>query len=258
MSVLTLPEPANWPAGGRRVRRLTLVIGAFFAVGAIFGTRSVLHGDYLEAAVGIGFLLPMVLAVIAVQLVSRGHTSLRADHGPAGTRLRADRTFSGIGLAAFGIFIPAGIVFVTFTLTGGLEMFPSRRGQIVAVVLATLAVGTAIAGLLSAWRRGGIGYVELKPSGIDIANIKSTDSVAWADVADVADHSEVNKKTRNAIVLRLTDGTEKTIDGADFYVPRGVGLYWMVRHYWRHADDRGELTDARALRRLDEGRFDLA
>jgi hypothetical protein len=31
----------------------------------------------------------------------------------------------------------------------------------------------------------------------------------------------------------------------------------MVRHYWRHADDRVELTDARALQRLDEGRFDL-
>jgi UDP-N-acetyl-D-mannosaminuronic acid transferase (WecB/TagA/CpsF family) len=72
----------------------------------------------------------------------------------------------------------------------------------------------------------------------------------------VDDHSETNKKTRKAIVLRIEDGTEKTIDGADFYVPNGIGLYWMVRHYWRHPDDRVELTDDRALRRLEEGRFD--
>ena len=47
------------------------------------------------------------------------------------------------------------------------------------------------------------------------------------------------------------------IDGADFYVPNGVGLYWAVRHYWRHPEDRVELGDGRALQRLSEGRLDV-
>ena len=57
-------------------------------------------------------------------------------------------------------------------------------------------------------------------------------------------------------MLRRRDGTEKTIDGCDFYVPEGAGLYWMVRHYCRHANDRPELVDGRAVARLGEGRFD--
>jgi hypothetical protein len=95
----------------------------------------------------------------------------------------------------------------------------------------------AIGALPSTWRRGGVGYVGLTPSGIDVADIKRTESIVWEQVTAVDDHSDA-KKTRKGIVLRLADGTEKTIDGADFYVPDGVGLYRMVRHYWRHVDDR--------------------
>lgn len=258
MSVLTLPEPANWPVDGHRLGRLTLVSAAFFTALIFVGAFSLLRGAYMEAFVGVGFLLPLVLAVIALQLVARGHTALRADHDSTGTLLRPDRTFSTLGLSAFGVAIPIGIIFVIFTLTGDLHMFPSRRGQAGAVVLGCLATGTAVWALIIAWRRGGIGYVKLAPSGLDIADIKNTEFVSWDDVLAVADHSESNKKTRKAIVLRLRDGTEKTIDGADFYVPNGVGLYWMVRHYWRHADDRAELTDGRALGRLREGRFDTS
>ncbi|MCW2515928.1 MAG: hypothetical protein JWR11_4970 [Mycobacterium sp.] len=257
MSVLTLPEPANWPAGGRRVWRFTLVFVAIFVIGVVVSAHRALLGDYVAAFFAIALLAPVTLLVVALQLVSRGRTSLRAGQDGTGTTLRTDRTFSTLTLTTFGVYIPLGIAFVVFSLTGDLEVFASERARIAATVLMVFVVGTLITGLIGAWRRGGIGYVELKPSGLDIANIKSTESVAWADVADVADHSEVTKKTRNAVVLRLRDGTEKTIDGADFYVPRGVGLYWMVRHYWRHADDRVELTDARALQRLDEGRFDL-
>jgi hypothetical protein len=258
MSVLTLPEPVNWPASGRRLGRLTLLLAGFFAVGIFVGTLSLLRGAYLETVVGVGFLLPLILALVAVQLVARGHAALCAGHDSTGTMLRPDRTFSALGLSAFAVVIPIGIIFVIFTLTGDLHMFPSKRGQAGAVVLACLATGTAIWALITAWRRGGIGYVKLTPSGIDIADIKSTESVSWNDVVAVDDHSETNKKTRKAIVLRFQDGTEKTIDGADFYVPNGAALYWMVRQYWRHADDRPELTDGRALERLRDGRFDLA
>ena len=161
-----------------------------------------------------------------------------------------------LGLLAFAVVIPVGLVFVTFTLTGGLEMFTSRRGQSIAVVAMCFAVLGSIAGLVSGWRRGGVGYVKLTPSGVDVADIFRTESVAWDDIDDVDDHSDIDKKTRKAVVLRRRDGSEKVIDGCDFYVPNGVGLYWMVRHYWRHPDDRAELTDGRSLARLDEGRFD--
>lgn len=258
MSVLTLPEPANWPAGKRRLRRLRLGLEAFVAVGVFVGTRSWLGGAVLEAFVSAGFLVPLVLTVIAVHLVARGRTSMRGTHDPTGTMLRPDRTFSTLMLLIIAACIPVGLVIVVFTLTGDLHLFASKRAQIGAVVGMTLATVTATSGLFSAWRRGGVGYLKLTLSGIDVADILHTKSVRWDDVVAVDDHPESTKTTRKAVVLRLRNGTESTIDGADFYVPGGVGLYWMVRHYWRHPDDRAELTDGRALQRLDQGRFDLA
>jgi len=235
---------------------LTVALLAFFAVGVFFAARSVILGQFLEAFVGLGILLPFMIICYAVQRVSSGRTALRSSHDSTGTLLKSDRTFNALGLLAFAVIIPVGLVFITFTLAGDLKMFPSRHGQTIAVVAMCLAVLGSLAALISGWRRGGVGYVKLTPSGVDVADIFRTESVPWGDITAVDDHSDVNKKTRKAVVLRRRDGTEKTIDGCDFYVPNGAGLYWMVRHYWRHTDDRPEFVDGRAVVRLGEGRFD--
>ena len=258
MSVLTLPEPAHWPEGRRRLNKLTLVMGLFVAMGIFTGVRELLRGRVFEGAVGFG-LIPMFLAVaIAMQLMSRRPTTLRASHDGTGTLLRPNRIIMFLAIAMIIYLIPFGIIVVAFTLTGHLHMFASRHAQTASVVGMALATSTAVTGLLTAWRRGGVGYVKLTPTGIDVADVKSTQTIQWADIVGVADHSETNKKTRKAAVLRRQDGTEKTIEACDLYAPNGVGLYWMVRHYWRHPDDRPELTDGRALARLDEGRFDTS
>ena len=257
MSVLTLPEPANWPAGRIPLAKTTLLVAVLVLAGIFTAAHQFLLGRNLEASFAIAFLVPFVLLVAVIHVAARRDTSLRASYDATGTLLRPDLTLTWLVMTAIGSFVPLGLAGVVLTLTGHLHLFASQRAQAGAVVGMALLAGTAISGLLTAWRRGGVGYVKLTPAGIDIADIKRTQSVAWDDVLEVADHSESNKKTRKAIVLRLGDGTEKTIDGADLYVPNGIGLYWMVRHYWRHADDRAELTDERGLERLRDGRFDL-
>lgn len=256
MSILTPPEPANWPVGRRRLMGLSLGLGVFIGLGVFFGTRNLLRGDHLAAFVVYGIQVPPLLVLVGLRLVARGRTTLRASHDSTGTKLKPDRTFSALMLVAVGAVIPVGIVFVRYTLTGDLDMFTSRQGRVGALILMTSATTGAVAGLLSAVARG-VGYVKLTAKGFDVANIAFTKSHSWADVVDVADWTET-KKTRKAIVFRLRDGSEAIIDGADFYVPKGAGLYWMVRHYWRHPDDRTELVDGRALDRLRDGRFDLS
>lgn len=256
MSLLTLPEPANWPDGRSRSTRASLAMTVLILAGVLGGAHSVVRGDYFTATVLFGLAVPFVLTLAMLHFVSRGKTALRASHGPSGTVLRTDRTFNATILVVLGLFVPLGAFVVVFTLTGDLRMFSGERARLAAMVVMGLAAVTALTGLLMAWRRGGVGYVKLTPTGVEVADIKSTEFVAWDDIDDVDDHSDVNKKTRKAVVLRRRDGSEKVIDGCDFYVPNGVGLYWMVRHYWRHPSDRSELTDDRSLARLDEGRFD--
>lgn len=59
------------------------------------------------------------------------------------------------------------------------------------------------------------------------------------------------------MVLCLRDGTEKVIGGLNLYVPRGVAVFWLVRHYWRHPEDRMELVDSRVGERFRVGQFDI-
>jgi hypothetical protein len=252
-----LPEPANWPSGRRLLQRVTWGVAALVAAGVFTGTHRLVVGDHVGAVVFFSFLVPIVVFLAAAHLAVRGHTSLRADGGSTGTTLRADRTFTTLVLATCGSFVPIGIYFVVVTINGDLDLAGFRHGRVGALLLAVPATSSAIGCLMGAWRRGGIGYVKLTPAGIEIADIRRYESVSWTDLVAVDDHSESKRRTLKPIVLRLRDGTEKTIDGAYLYVPNGAGLYWMVRHYWRHPEDRVELIDDRALERLRDGQFDL-
>ena len=77
------------------------------------------------------------------------------------------------------------------------------------------------------------------------------------DVRDVASTAKANHGGR-ALVLCLREGTEEVVSGLPLYVPKGVALYWLVRHYWKRPEHRDELVDSRAPRRLTEGAFDLS
>jgi hypothetical protein len=193
----------------------------------------------------------------ALLLVSSGRTSLRAETDSDGTVLRPDRLFSTLMIVGFAFVVPSGLVFIVYAPTGRLDIPISRGYQIFSPIVMAIAVVAAVVGLVSVLRRGGIGYLKLTPEGIDIANIISTKYVDWDDVVDVKDDTDTKRRTRKAIVFCLKDGSEEIVDGADFYVPRGAALYWMVQHYWHHADDRAELTDERALERLRDERFAL-
>jgi hypothetical protein len=171
--------------------------------------------------------------------------------------LLPDRRFSALvvvslvlatlSMLTIAIAVPMGAFDVP--MSGGMRTFSPLVAGFGALV--------GVAGLFTGWRRGGVGYVGLSPDGVHIANIVYTESVDWDEIAQVTDTAQ-RKKTRKAVVLQLHDGSEKVIDGADLYVPGGATLYWMVRHYWLHAEDRIELVDGRAFERMSDGRFATA
>jgi hypothetical protein len=256
VSILRLPRPEHWDSENRRLIWATIAFAVPIAPFAYWGVVAALRGHYLTAVVLLGLLVFPVLISLSLHLVAFGRTTLRASSDATGTTLRTARLLSGaffIGLAAF---VVSGVLFIIFLPAGALDIPVSRGWQIFSPILMAVAVVFAMIGLANGYRRGGLGYVELSPTGVAVANILTTDSVGWSDVVDVKDTSGATR-TRKAVVLSSADGSEKVIDGADFYVPEGVPFYWMVRHYWLHSEDRAELTDGRALKRLGEQRFDV-
>lgn len=256
MSVLELPEPAGWRAANR-IGALAAVIGfAVAAAYAYWGVMAAVRGSYLTTVVAIGPAVFVVLMVAAVGLVLSGRISPRTSTDATGFTVWPDRRFSVLILVGVVVFMPSGVLFtvlapqglIDLPLSAGMRTFGSFAAGVVTFICA--------AGLVTAWRRGGVGHVKLAPAMVENADIFSTKVFEWDDVVDVVDHAE-SRRAHRAVVLRLRDGREEIISVADIYLPRGVALYWLVRHYWRHPEDRMELVDSRVGERLEDGRFDL-
>lgn len=256
MSVLELPEPSGW-RGARTFLVVTVVLSVGVAVAFTYlGAAAATRGNYLTTIVMFGFAIVLLLSMSAISLAGLGRTTLNTTSDATGFAVWPDRKFSILTLAAIVVFIPSGLIFTVFAPFGAIETANTRMLQTILPVAAGFAVFTGISGLISAWRRGGIGHVKLTPAMIENADILTTRVFEWDDVVDVADHAE-SRKARRAVVLRLRDGREEIISIADIYVPRGVALYWLVRHYWKHPEDRMELVDGRAAERFHQGSFAL-
>jgi hypothetical protein len=257
MSVLELPEPAGW-RGGRTFLKVAIAGSAVVAgVYSYLGVAAATRGSFLTTAVTIGWAIFLLTFVVAMLLVACGRTNARTTSDATGFTVWPDGRFSAVMLIGVVAAVPSCLVFAVSAPFGAIEFANTRMSQSVLPVAAAFVAFTGISGLITAWRRGGVGHVKLTPAMIENADILKTRLFEWEDVVDVADHAE-SKKARRAVVLRLRDGHEEIISVADIYLPRGVALYWLVRHYWRHPEDRTELVDARASERLRDGRFDLA
>ncbi|MGB0969632.1 MAG: hypothetical protein ACPGVG_01525 [Mycobacterium sp.] len=256
MPVLNLPEPTRWRAS----RWVLPSAGAlWFGVAvlyAVLGVRAATRGNYLTAMVSVGWVIFLLTSLTAGLLVGSGHTEARITCDATGFTLLPDRRFTILMLVGVVASIPSTAVFAVCAPLGLIEFANTRMLQTIFAGGAAVVVFIGVNALIVTSRRGGVGHVKLTPAMIENADILATRMFEWDDVMDVADHAE-SRKAQRAVVLRLRDGHEEIISLANIYVPRGVALYWLVRHYWRHPEDRMELADSRAAERLRDGRFDL-
>lgn len=257
MPELNLPEPTRWRAS-RWSLPLAGVLGfGIAAVYAALGFTAATRGNYLTAMVSVGWVFFLLVFLAAVLLVGSGRSEARITSDATGFSLRPDRRFTILMLVGIIASIPSAAVFAVCAPLGLIEFANTRMLQTIGAGGAAFVVLTAVSGLVGAWRRGGVGHVKLTPATIETADILATRTFEWDDVLDVVDHAESQKSPR-AVALRLRDGREEIISFANIYVPRGVALYWLVRHYWLHPEDRMELVDSRVDERFREGRFDLS
>jgi hypothetical protein len=117
-------------------------------------------------------------------------------------------------------------------------------------------VGVAIAvwGLIAFARRRTTGYVRLTPTGFELANLVLTQEGTWDEVVNITDeYSE--KQGRHPTVFVMKERKPKVLKNTGGFAPSGAALYWMIRHYWKHPQNRAELTDGRAIERLRNEQF---
>jgi hypothetical protein len=255
--LLELPQPPNWRRGRRHLVLISLAGFALMSYWTFSGVMAAFRGSYATAYVVFSVAAVPILIAVAVALAMNGRVSVRTTSDATGFTLWPDKLFQVLCYAALALMVPSGVLAVILLRRGEFDLPMSRGMQLIYMpgMFAALVV-VAVSALLATLRRRGVGYVKLTPAMIESANARKTRAVEWGDVVDISDSSG-EKDFRRAAILHLKDGTEEAILGLDFYVPKGGSLYWMVRHYWKHPEDRMELVDSRAAVRLREGRFDL-
>ncbi|OBB87929.1 hypothetical protein A5779_32030 [Mycolicibacterium peregrinum] len=121
-----------------------------------------------------------------------------------------------------------------------------------------VAGAVALMGIPTIWlmiRRGGMKYLRLTPAGYEVAEGYKLERGAWSEVADVTSMVPgSNRQLPNALVLVKSDGTAAVL-AAGAITPGGRDLRELVRFYWQHPAYRDELTDDRALERLQSKNF---
>ncbi|AMO59930.1 hypothetical protein MPHLCCUG_01101 [Mycolicibacterium phlei] len=219
--------------------------------------RAAVHGNYLTTILVVGLTVAPILVGVILAISATGGTRTRTTSDPTGFTVWPDRRYGPLYLTGLAITGPCALL-LAFLVPRGLIDLPMTRGmQLIKMpVLLWAVAAVALGGLMVAAQRRVVGYLKFTPAMVEVANALKTRVLEWDDIIDIKDHPE-KKRTGRSAVLCLRDGTEEIIGALTIYVPTGVPLYWMIRHYWKHPEDRMELVDSRAAERLQDGRFSL-
>jgi hypothetical protein len=158
------------------------------------------------------------------------------------------------GIALIGAVIGSAC-YITFVSLGTVELPLATPGRetVNRYLMITLLV-LSLTGLVAMLRRRGRAYLRIGPDGVESADILRTRTARWDDIVDITDKAD--RRARNPIVLIVKDAKPIVVLNADRFASSGAALYWMARHYWKHPENRDELTDGRALERLRDGAFE--
>lgn len=266
-----LPKPPHWTDPPPSRFRVVLLVCAILGVMAALS---------LATSAGRFGLAQVVLPVWAAVMLLASMTVARRRQSKAtstdyGTTLYVDRSASRVLMVGIGVLSALAILYSALVLAG-LDMPPlvvSRRHRHSshATDPTESALFTGIFGLALAislpivWKRYTGNFLNLSPDGF-YAQEKPVKTGRWDDVLDILDFvpwaDPALAPTPNApltpIVFVMRDRSLQMLPSGSGYAPNGRAVFWMVRNYWLHPEERAELLNGVALNRLAQEEFPYA
>ena len=197
----------------------------------------------------------MLGALLALGIGRVRASTLRGESDSTGTTLRGDPLvgyflcLSFIGAAVSSglyLFAPHGNETILFSAAGRDLVNQYYMGCLFIVSLIALPV---------MFRRHRSIYFRLAADEVEYSDTTRPITRTWVDVTDITDE-EVKRPSHRPISILVKNDKPILIRNAGGFVPDAPALYWMVRHYWKHPENRAELTDGRALERLRNQQFE--
>ena len=145
-----------------------------------------------------------------------------------------------LGMACYAVFAPLDMIAIRVPRN-------DVRYFVLGCAAATLV---GVFSVLQIIRRRGTSYVCMILVGLELGNTVNSAKQTWDEVTDIADRAQNARRPSGTTYITTADGRTRVVP-TDWYTPGGHALRELVRFYWKHPEDREELVDGRALRRLE-------
>ncbi|WP_135451388.1 hypothetical protein [Mycobacterium sp. DL99] len=232
-------------------RRFGITLGAILAaICGIWAFIAIKHLNFITAVIAVG--LTVTWLFVATQLAASKTAVIQAAFDESGMLLRPDSRIEATQRRSYAALALSGLSMFIAWITGWLYLpLPDGVGQV-------FPIAFGATGLVAGWfwfvfkRQGGTSYLLLTPEEFEFPNLGSLNSGKWDDIASVTDELPTEERFWTPMVITMQDGSILAMDSPGSYTPKGTALIELVRFYWRHPEQRNELTDGRALDRIHE------
>jgi hypothetical protein len=231
---------------------VTLVVTAMCLGWAYAAAR---EGYWITVAIALGVTAG---TIVQIRILLRStDVSPRMEFSIEGTLLKPDnridsaaKLMMGTGALAAWIGLVAAFPYENLYI----PLYSELPESFLVIPLVCLAAGV---GLTWLWwrliRQGGISFLWLTPEGFRFATVTSTQDGRWDDVTEITDKLPIpDGSFWDPMVLMMKDGSHCALDSPGTYTPRGTALIELVRYYWQHSEQRNDLTNGRAVQRLQD------
>ncbi len=244
----------------RTSTRAILLSLALGGIGIFFGVWIViwlLRGSYLTALITLCVTIWAFGFAAYLAFASSGSARPRAEWGASGTILRPQKRVDALFVSATLSIFLATVLYLGFSSLDMLDYVPSgvMRGLVPAGCVALALFGGPTLYRMFKYRGGS--HLRLDPRGFEVweGQWNSFMVGTWDEVEQILDQpTRGGKPFHEVIVFALSRGRSTKLV-ADTITGNSNALREWVRFYWQHPEHRAELTDGRALKRLDEEKF---
>ncbi|TQK30364.1 hypothetical protein [Arthrobacter sp. SLBN-53] len=245
-----LPDPTNWKSRPVLIP-FAVLFAAVISVYCVFETvDAIAASDWTSATVAGMFAAGITAFLASIAVGKLGSETLRAEASAAGTTFRSHPVAMALLFVAFLALAICSAVSVTGYLAGKTISIVPEGKEFKAFFAMSNVLLLSLYGTVAVASRGHKTFLRLSADRVEYADVRRTRAVPWDRIEDIVDIAPRVRAHHPAVLRSKGSDDRLVIHHLDGYVPHGATLYWMIRHYWLHPEDRHELEDGTALERL--------
>lgn len=219
---------------------------------------TITRGEYLTTAVVLGCSVFCAGPIVVYCLNVLGKITPRVASEGSGTTIQPDRIVDVCAWVTLSAGVAAAAIFAFYWPRGDIDISVPHSQRYSMPFMSAVVVVLGARGLWQLASGKDRKYLRLTLQGFEFVYGSTSTQGQWSEITDVTDQAPgTSVPTLKSISVLTSDGETATMPVARTFGPNdGQTVRELIRFYWKHPDNRSELTDGRAIRRLQTEEFD--